>query len=219
MLPLTPSLLCANALTLGETITECNALDISWYHMDVMDGRFVPNFAIGTDYFKNIAESTNHELYAHMMVQDPSRYIDFFADLGASYYCFHIETTNNPFRLCNQIHAAGMKVGIALNPITEVEVLSNLLNLCDVVTLMSIEPGFSGQSFLTHTFEKIGQLKRMISNKPVLIEVDGGADFNLSKQCLEAGADRVVGGYFTLFNGKDTITNNFYEFNKLWKED
>ncbi|MDD2958595.1 MAG: ribulose-phosphate 3-epimerase [Lachnospiraceae bacterium] len=218
MYHLSPSMLCANPLEIGAAITEWNQLKIDWFHIDVMDGKFVPNFAMGTDCFREMCKAGKHPFYVHMMAENPEKYIPLYAEMGASYYCFHYETTNNPFRICQAILENGMKPAIALNPITPVEAIKDLLPYLDVVTLMAIEPGFSGQEFLQHTYNKISCLKEMIRDFPVLIEVDGGADDSIAARCIRCGCDVVVGGYFSVFRSNNTLKENYETFMTTVKE-
>ena len=144
-----------------------------------------------------------------MMCTRPMEFIKPFAELGVDYYCFHYEATVNPFRVCQEIEKNGMKAAIALNPSTPVELLEDLLPDLSCVTLMSIEPGFSGQKFLQHTYKKIRKLREMAGDRLVRIEIDGGADIPISMKCIENGADVIVGGYFNLFDSAYSLPDKY----------
>ena len=150
--------------------------------------------------------------YLHLMAARPEEYVDLFAELGVEYYCFHYECTKNPFRLCQQIKKQGMKAAAALNPATPVQFLRDLIPYLDAVTLMSVEPGFSGQRFMEFTYQRIKELRALADGFKLLIEVDGGIDIEIAKKCIDAGCDVVVGGYFTLFQKGKSIEKNYETF-------
>ncbi len=215
MYHIAPSLLCSSPLELKQDMDALNELGVDWYHIDIMDGHFVPNLAIGLDYLRILAKYGKAPFYAHMMVDNPAAYVDTLAGMGISYYAFHYETTHNHFRLCQQIRNAGMKPGIVLNPSTPIYALEDLLPELSAVTLMSMEPGFSGQKFMPFTYDRIRKLREMIGGGSTLIEVDGGADNEISLNCIKAGCDVVVGGYFTLFRPGMTMEQKHKEYKSV----
>ncbi len=209
-----PSLLCSSPLELKENMDALNRLGVDWYHIDVMDGHFVPNIAIGFDYLRILAQYGTAPFYAHLMVENPSDHIDTLAGMGVAYCAFHYETTHNHFRLCQRIREAGMKPAVALNPSTPVYLLEDIIPELDAVTLMAFEPGFSGLKFMPFTYERISKLKRMIGSGKTLIEVDGGIDNAIAVSCIREGCDVIVGGYPTLFRAGMPMEETYAEFKK-----
>lgn len=212
MYHIAPSLLCCDPFDLSGAMEELNHLGVDWFHVDMMDGHFVPNLAIGLDYLERIAARGRHPVYVHMMVTQPEQYVTRAAECGAGYFAFHYEAARAPFRLCQAIVQAGMQPCVAISPATPAAALGDLLDSVRVVTVMGVEPGFSGQQFLPFTYEKINQLRKAIGNRDVLIEVDGGADQEIASQCLRAGADVIVGGQFLLFADTAPLSQQYRSY-------
>ncbi len=199
-----PSLLAADFLHLAD---ECNMLNESaadWFHLDVMDGRFVPNISYGLPVIEQITKTTNKPCDVHLMIVEPEKYVEAFKHAGATILTVHIETCPNLHSTVQQIKSLGMKAGVAVNPHTPVQFLSDILHDIDVVNLMSVNPGFGGQKFIPYTLEKIKQLRKMIDGRglKVQIEIDGGVTLDNAKSIVDAGADILIAGS-TVFRSPD----------------
>ena len=193
-----PSLLAADFGNLQRDVEMVNESAADWHHLDIMDGVFVPNISYGMPVIKTIATHATKPLDVHLMIVDPDRYIQTFADLGSNILSVHYEACTHLHRTLQAIKEAGMKAGVALNPHTPVTVLEDTLKDIDLVCMMSVNPGFGGQSFIQNTFRKVRQLKEMIEaqNTDTLIEIDGGVNDQNAGPLVEAGADVLVAGSF-----------------------
>ena len=206
-----PSMLAADFSNLARDIAVVNQSDADWFHLDVMDGVFVPNISFGMPVIKSMAKHTTKPLDVHLMIVEPDRYIQTFADLGADVLTVHAEACTHLHRSLQSIKAAGMKAGVALNPHTPVASLSQVIADIDLVCLMSVNPGFGGQSFIEATYEKVRELQTLIDENKAstLIEIDGGVTDQNASQLVAAGADVLVAGSY-LFSATDptaTIAN------------
>ena len=206
-----PSVLAADFGNLQRDLEMINKSEADWFHIDIMDGVFVPNISYGMPVLETIQKHAKKTIDVHLMIIDPDRYIKTFASLGANVLSVHYEACNHLHRTLQAIKAEGMMAGVALNPHTSVTVLEDIINDIDVVCLMSVNPGFGGQSFIENTYKKIRQLKEIISrNKATtLIEVDGGVTNKNAKELAAAGADVLVAGsyVFKAENQMETIAD------------
>jgi ribulose-phosphate 3-epimerase len=181
-----------------------NQSEADWFHLDIMDGVFVPNISFGFPVMKYIKKHAQKPLDVHLMISDPNRYIDNFNEAGAKILTVHLETCTHLHRTVQKIKSLGMKAGVSLNPHTPVYLLKDIIADIDVVLLMSVNPGFGGQKFIPNTLEKVKELKQLIKEKKsdALIEVDGGVDHTNAKSLIDAGCDVLVAGSY-IFKSKN----------------
>lgn len=208
---ISPSLLAADFMNLKADIDMVNNSDADWFHLDIMDGVFVPNISYGLPLVSQISKIAKKPLDVHLMIVDPDRYIEAFKKAGSDILTVHYEACTHLHRTVQNIHSHDMKAGVSLNPHTPVSVLEDIIQDLDVVLLMSVNPGFGGQSFIENTYAKIEKLKALIAEKNanVIIEIDGGVNMETGKKLVEAGADALVAGSFVFNSDKpaDTIAD------------
>ena len=201
-----PSVLAADFANLQRDSEMLNKSEADWFHIDIMDGVFVPNISFGMPVLKAIAKHATKPLDVHLMIVNPDQYIEIFAELGSAVLTVHYEACDHLHRTIQKIKSCGMKAGVALNPHTPIAALESIIKDVDVVCLMSVNPGFGGQSFIEETYAKVRVLKALIQEKgsATLIEIDGGVTNKNAKQLIDAGADVLVAGSY-VFGAADPI--------------
>lgn len=203
-----PSVLAADFANLQRDIEMINNSQADWFHIDIMDGVFVPNISFGMPVLEAIAKHATKTIDVHLMIVDPDRYIKTFADLGANVLTVHYEACHHLHRTLQAIKAEGMLAGVAINPHTSIDLLEDVINDIDLVCIMSVNPGFGGQSFIENTYRKVTKLKELITKKgaQTIIEIDGGVTNKNAAALVEAGADVLVAGSFVFKAANPTAT-------------
>jgi len=201
-----PSLLAADFTNLGSEIEMINASPADWLHLDIMDGHFVPNISFGFPVIEAVRDICEKPLDVHLMISDPDRYLKRFGEAGASYLTVHYEACTHLHRTVNEIRALGMKAGVAINPHTPVMLLKDIISSVDMVLIMTVNPGYGGQSFIPGSLNKVGELRSMIDEEgyDVIIEVDGGIDTQNAPLLVHTGVDVLVAGS-TVFSSDDPV--------------
>jgi ribulose-phosphate 3-epimerase len=203
-----PSVLAADFANLQRDVEMINRSEADWFHIDIMDGVFVPNISFGMPVLRDIVKHATKTIDCHLMIVDPDRYVETFAQLGCNILTVHYEACTHLHRTLQLIKSHGMKAGVALNPHTSIDLLKDVIQDIDMVCLMSVNPGFGGQSFIENTYDKVTRLKEMITAKGcvTLIEIDGGVTDKNAKQLVDAGADVLVAGSYVFKSANQEAT-------------
>lgn len=210
MYKVAPSLMVTDLSRVGEDIKELDNAGVEQYHIDIMDGHFVPNFTLGPDFVKKINELTNTPLELHLMIENPENFIDMFYEAGADMISIHAEATNNLEGTLQKIQKLGMKAGVAINPATPLSVLDYIYPVIDYVLVMTVNPGFAGQKFIPAMYQKIADLRQIIDSKGmnIAIEVDGNLGAQTIPGCVNNGAEWFVGGTSSVYQKDHSLTKN-----------
>ncbi|WEA52066.1 ribulose-phosphate 3-epimerase [Weissella paramesenteroides] len=210
MYKVAPSLMVTDLSRVGEDIKELDNAGVEQYHIDIMDGHFVPNFTLGPDFVKKVNELTNTPLDLHLMIENPENYIDMFYEAGADMISIHAEATNNLEGTLQKIQKLGMKAGVAINPATPLSVLDYVYPVIDYVLVMTVNPGFAGQKFISAMYQKITDLRHIIDSKGmnIDIEVDGNLGSQTIPGCVNSGAEWFVGGTSSVYQKDHSLTEN-----------
>lgn len=205
---ISPSILSADFANLGRDIKALDAAGADWMHIDVMDGHFVPNISFGASVMASVRSYTDKPFDVHLMISPVDPYIEAFANAGADIIAVHAEAGNHLHRTIQLIKSFGKKAGVVLNPATSASVLDNVMDDIDLILVMSVNPGFGGQKFIHSQLKKIKQIRDMIGNRDIRLEVDGGVNAETAKLCIEAGADVLVAGSAVFKDGNEKLAEN-----------